>query len=76
MKDVFARGYLQHALDDPVAFDFWANHICAEKEAGKLLEPVGLGIFCSKLGAATGADAKVMTMAEVRESSFVCLCLF
>jgi len=63
-QDVFARGYLQHALDDSVAFDFWANHMCADKEPGKLLEPVSLGIFCSKLGAATGADAKVMTMAE------------
>ncbi len=70
-KDVFARGYLEHALDDPVAFDFWANQVCVDKAPGKLLEPVSLGDFCSKLAAATGSDTKTISMAEEMFKNFL-----
>ncbi len=70
-QDVFARGYLEHALEDAVAFDFWANRVCGDKDAGKLLEPIPLATFCSKLSSACGTDAKIMGLMEEMFKNFL-----
>ncbi len=69
--DVFARGYLEHSLEDPVAFDFWANSVCRDKGPGKLLEPASLTHFCQQLALRCDVDQKTIVTLEEMFKNFL-----